>query len=74
MSFETPAIIASIAMMSVSLLAFVLDRRSARPAKTRTLTITIEDSAGVRARTVTQSDRRVHDVQRDVEQLVGQPS
>jgi hypothetical protein len=74
MSFETPAILTSILMVSLSILGFVLNRRSAQPVKNRTLTITIEDSAGVRTRTVAQSDRRVHDVTRDVERLVGQPS
>jgi hypothetical protein len=74
MSFETPAILTSILMVSMSILGFVLNRRSARPAKDRMLTITIEDSAGVRTRTVTRSDRRVDDVTRDVERLVGQAS
>ncbi|HEY0020638.1 MAG TPA: hypothetical protein VGC13_30345 [Longimicrobium sp.] len=74
MSFETPAIVTSIVMISVSILTFVLNGRSTRPGKSRTLTITIEDSAGGRARTVTRSDRRADDVKRDVERLVGQTS
>lgn len=71
MSFETPAIIVSIVMIIMSGLALVFDRRSSRPANGRTITITIEDSAGERARTVARSDRRVDDVKRDVERLVG---
>ncbi|HEU0298143.1 MAG TPA: hypothetical protein VFR37_01790 [Longimicrobium sp.] len=71
MSFETPAILASILMMSLSVLAFVLNGRSARPVKDRTLTITIEDSSGARARVVTHSSRRVDEVKRDFERLVG---
>lgn len=74
MRFETPAILTSIVMVSMSILGFALNRRAAQPAKDRMLTITIEDSAGVRTRTVAQSDRRVDDVTRDVERLVAQPS
>lgn len=74
MTFETPAIIASILMMSLSVLALVLNERSARPARDRMITITIEDSAGARTRIVMHSNRRVDDMKRDVEQLVAQPS
>ena len=71
MSFEAPAIVTSIVMVSMSILGFVLNRNSARPIKRRTITIPIEDSAGARVRTVARSDRRVDDVKRDVERLVG---
>lgn len=74
MTFETPAIIASILMMSLSVLALVLNGRSAKPAKNRTITITIEDSAGTRTRIVMHSNRRVDDMKRDFERLVAQPS
>lgn len=74
MSFETPAIITSVVMMGMSLLGFVLNRRSGRQAKGRTLTITIEDSSGARARTVTHSDRSVEEVKRLLDRLVAQPS
>jgi hypothetical protein len=70
MTFETPAIIASILMMSLSVLALVLNGRSANSAKDRTITITIEDSTGARARMVARSNRRVDEVKRDFERLV----
>ncbi|HEX6370076.1 MAG TPA: hypothetical protein VF006_14240 [Longimicrobium sp.] len=74
MTFETPAIIASILMMSLSVLALVLNARSAKPAMDRMVTITIEDSAGARTRIVMHSNRRVDDMKRDFERLVAQPS
>lgn len=72
MTFETPAIIVSILMMSLSVLALVLNGRPARPAKDRTITITIEDSSGARTRMVARSSRRVDEVKRDFERLVAQ--
>ncbi|HEV3050736.1 MAG TPA: hypothetical protein VGX50_10520 [Longimicrobium sp.] len=74
MSFETPAIIVSLVMISTSILTVALSRRSNNPATGRTITITIEDSTGHRARVVTQSNRRVDEVKRDFERLVAQPS
>ncbi|WP_420127620.1 hypothetical protein [Longimicrobium sp.] len=74
MSFETPAVIASIFMMSLSVLGLVLNGRSAQPPKDRTITITIEDSTGARARTVTHSDRGVDELKRVVDRLLTQPS
>lgn len=74
MSFETPAIIVSLVMISTSILTVALSRRSDRPATDRTITITIEDSTGHRARVVTRSNRRVDEVKRDCERLVAQPS
>ncbi|MBW3573102.1 MAG: hypothetical protein KY467_18555 [Gemmatimonadetes bacterium] len=74
MTFETPAIVASILMMSLSVLALALNGRSPRPPKNRTITITIEDSTGEQARMVTRSNRRVDEVKRDLERLVAQAS
>ena len=71
MSFETPAVITSVVMITMSVLALVLDRRAVRKAEDRTITITIEDSSGARARMVTRSSRRVEEVKRDFERLVG---
>ena len=73
MSFETPAIIVSLVMISTSILTVALSRRS-DPATNRTITITIEDSTGHRARVVTRSNRRVDEVKRDFDRLVTQPS
>ncbi|HEX2079474.1 MAG TPA: hypothetical protein VHG08_17235 [Longimicrobium sp.] len=73
-SFETPAIVGSIAAICMSILAVVLDLRSPKPSRPRTITITIEDSTGTRARLITRSDRRVEDVKRELERLVMQAS
>ena len=61
-------------MMSLSAVAYDLYTRKPLPRSDRTITITIEDSSGTRARMVTQSNRRVDDVKRDVERLVAQAS
>lgn len=76
MTIEAMAIATSILSTSMCVVAFVLNRRSRKPrdGSERTITITIEDSTGARARTVTRSNRRVDDVRRDVERLVAQPS
>ena len=60
--------------MSLSAVVYDLYTRKPLPKRDRTITITIEDSSGARARMVTQSDRRVDDVKREVERLVAQAS
>ena len=74
MSFETLAIAGSIVSTCMCILAFILDRPSAKPSRDRTITITIEDSTGARTRTVAQSSRSVDEVMRLLERLVAQPS
>ncbi|HEY0020641.1 MAG TPA: hypothetical protein VGC13_30360 [Longimicrobium sp.] len=74
MTIETLVTTVSVLAGLVSLSAVAYDLRSTRPSaeRGRKITITIEDSSGARARMVTKSNRRVDDVKRDVERLVGQ--
>ncbi|HYR10930.1 MAG TPA: hypothetical protein VEQ60_24335 [Longimicrobium sp.] len=74
MSFETLAIAGSIVSTCMCILAFILDRPSARAPRDRTITITIEDSSGARVRTVARSDRSVDEMKRLLDRLVTQPS
>jgi hypothetical protein len=74
MSFETPAIIGSLVMICMSIVAVALGRQPATPGADRTITITIEDSSGARARTVARSSRSVDEVKRLLDRLVAQPS
>lgn len=57
--------------MSLSAVVYDLYTRKPLPKRDRTITITIEDSGGARARMVTQSNRGVDEVKRDFERLVG---
>lgn len=68
--FETTAVVVSIAGSCMSLLALALDLRSSGPARIRTVTITIEDSAGRYACIHGRSDRQVREIMRDVHQLL----
>lgn len=70
---ETMAITGSIVASCMAITAMLLGRRPAR-AGDRTITITIEDSSGARARTVTHSDRSVAELKRLLDQMVAQPS
>lgn len=70
---ETMAITGSIIASCMSITAMLLGRRSA-PSQHRTITITIEDSSGARARTIAHSDRSVDELKRLLDRLVAQPS
>lgn len=74
MSIEMLAIATSVVAVCMCALAFILDPPSSRPPRGRTITITIEDSSGARARTVTRSDQSVDEVKRLLDRLVAQPS
>jgi hypothetical protein len=67
--FETLVPIVSVVAVSMSLLAVVIDLRSRKPAPPRTITITIEDSAGGYARIVGRSERSVGELKRDLDQI-----
>jgi hypothetical protein len=69
--FETLVPLVSILSVCICALAVMVGRRSARPANDRMITITIEDSSGKHTRMVTRSSRRVDEIQRDFERLVG---
>lgn len=73
MTIETLVTVVSVLAGSMSLSALVYDLRARKPPPARdgTITITIEDSSGARARVVTHSNRRVDEVKRDLERLVG---
>jgi hypothetical protein len=60
--------------MSLSAVVYDLYTRKSLPRRDRTITITIEDSSGARARTVTRSDRGVDELKRLLDRLLAQPS
>jgi hypothetical protein len=68
--FETLIPVVSIVAGGVSLLAVASDLRSPKPARPRTITITIDDTAGGIVRLVAQSDRSVSELRRDIDQLL----
>jgi hypothetical protein len=74
MTIESMAIATSAVSIGMCVLAFILHIRSPTPSRDRTITITIEDSSGARARTVTHSDRSVDELKRLLDRLVAQPS
>jgi hypothetical protein len=71
---EAVAMAASSVAMAMCILAFIVYRRSPKPPRDRTITITIEDSTGARTRTVAKSNQSVDEVMRLLERLVAQPS
>jgi hypothetical protein len=72
--FETIATVVTVFSICMSALAVVIDRRSPTPASHWAITITIEDSSGARARTVTHSDRSIDELKRLLDRIVTQPS
>ncbi len=74
MTIESLAIATSAVSIGMCVLAFILHTRSPTPARDRTITITIEDSSGARARTVAHSSRSVDELKRLLDRLVAHPS
>ncbi|HEX2209168.1 MAG TPA: hypothetical protein VHG93_15920 [Longimicrobium sp.] len=74
MVMEAMAMASSAIAIAMCVLAFILYRRSPRPSRDRTITITVEDSTGARTRRVARSNRSVDEVMRLLERLVAQPS
>jgi hypothetical protein len=76
MTIETLVTAVSVLAGLGSLSAVVYDLRSRKstPDPDRRITITIEDSSGARARTVTHSDRGVDELKRLLDRILAQPS
>lgn len=71
---EAMALATTAIAIAMCILAFILYRRSPKTPPDRMITITVEDSAGARTRTVARSNRSVDEVTRLLERLVAQPS
>lgn len=71
MTIEMTAIAISAVASSMAIVSMYLGRNTAPPRTQHTLTITIEDSTGERARVVTRSSRGVDEVKRHLERLIG---